>query len=72
MDSTQTQQSSKRQYNLAIMSTRSNEAWLSDLRDNGLARELALEDLRAIIQKGLPFAPAGFPRPAHQRFQSKR
>src|SRR3989304_4453186 len=38
------------------MSTRTNEPWLSDLRDSGLARELALEDLRAVIHKGLPFA----------------
>ena len=38
------------------MPTRTNELWLSDLHDNGQARELALEDLREIIQKGLPFA----------------
>lgn len=35
---------------------RTNEGWLADLRANGEIRSLALEDLRAIIQKGLPYA----------------
>ena len=43
-------------YNSFIMSTRTNETWLSDLHSTGPAREEALEDLRAIIQKGLPYA----------------
>jgi len=38
------------------MATRTNEAWLSDLRANGEIRSTALEDLRAVIQKGLPYA----------------
>lgn len=38
------------------MSTRSNEAWLSDLRDTGEVHEQALNDLREVIQKGLPYA----------------
>ena len=38
------------------MATRTNEAWLSDLRANGEIRSMALEDLRAVIQKGLPYA----------------
>src|SRR5512134_1949435 len=38
------------------MPTRTNEAWLSDLSAPGPKREAALEDLRAIIQKGLPYA----------------
>ncbi len=38
------------------MTSRNNEAWISDLRTPGPARESALEDLRAIIQKGLPYA----------------
>src|SRR3989337_2903668 len=61
---------SKRQYNLAIMSTRTNETWLSDLRDSGLARELALEDLRAIIQKGLPFALSRWLSPDQPQFNA--
>lgn len=38
------------------MHKRSNEAWLADLRDEGEAREVALEDLRQIILRGLPYA----------------
>lgn len=38
------------------MSTRSNEAWLSDLRSTGEIHEQALNDLREVIQKGLPYA----------------
>lgn len=38
------------------MSTRSNEAWLSDLRSTGEIHEEALNDLREVIQKGLPYA----------------
>ena len=38
------------------MATRTNEAWLADLRANGEIRGLALEDLRMVIQKGLPYA----------------
>jgi RNA polymerase sigma-70 factor, ECF subfamily len=38
------------------MTNRTNEAWLADLRANGEIRSAALEDLRAIIQKGLPYA----------------
>src|SRR3989304_5389844 len=35
---------------------RTNEAWLTDLRDSGDTHTEALNDLRAIIQKGLPYA----------------
>lgn len=38
------------------MNTRSNEAWITDLRSTGSIYETALSDLRAIIQKGLPYA----------------
>lgn len=38
------------------MSTRPNEAWLSDLRNTGEVHEEALNDLREVIQKGLPYA----------------
>jgi RNA polymerase sigma-70 factor, ECF subfamily len=38
------------------MATRSNEAWLSELRTEGPERELALADLREVIQHGLPYA----------------
>jgi len=39
-----------------MATTRSNETWLSDLRNNGSAREAALTDLRNVIQHGLPYA----------------
>jgi RNA polymerase sigma-70 factor (ECF subfamily) len=38
------------------MPTRTNEEWLADLRNSGAIYEDALNDLRAIIQKGLPYA----------------
>jgi RNA polymerase sigma-70 factor, ECF subfamily len=43
-------------YNSLNMPTRTNEAWLTDLGTPGPAREAALEDLRVIVQKGLPYA----------------
>jgi RNA polymerase sigma-70 factor (ECF subfamily) len=38
------------------MITRTNEDWLASLRSAGPRREDALDDLRGVIQKGLPFA----------------
>ena len=38
------------------MTSRTNEIWLDDLRSTGASHEEALGDLRAIIQKGLPYA----------------
>ena len=38
------------------MTTRTNEEWIKDLGAKGSARESALEDLRAVIQRGLPYA----------------
>jgi len=38
------------------MTSRTNEAWLADLRDSGVTHADALNDLRDIIQKGLPYA----------------
>ena len=69
-DMTKTQQFTERQYNPAIMPVRTNETWLADLRDNGQARELALEDLRAIIQKGLPFALSRWLSPDQPQFNA--
>jgi RNA polymerase sigma-70 factor, ECF subfamily len=43
-------------YNHPIMNTRTNEEWLADLRDSGENHEAALNDLRDVIQKGLPYA----------------
>lgn len=38
------------------MSTRSNEAWLTDLRATGEIHDDALNELQAVIQRGLPYA----------------
>lgn len=38
------------------MNPRTNETWLKDLRATGPVREEALDDLHAIVQKGLPYA----------------
>jgi RNA polymerase sigma-70 factor, ECF subfamily len=43
-------------YNHPIMTTRTNEEWLADLRDSGEHHDAALNDLRDVIQKGLPYA----------------
>ncbi|MCC6298334.1 MAG: sigma-70 family RNA polymerase sigma factor [Anaerolineales bacterium] len=52
------------------MSNRTNEQWLSELRDSGPTRETALEDLRAIIQKGLPYALSRWLSPDQPQFNS--
>ena len=52
------------------MATRTNEAWLSDLRSTGEARNAALEDLRAVIQKGLPYALSRWLSPDLPQFNS--
>jgi len=52
------------------MATRTNEAWLSDLRANGETKSMALEDLRAVIQKGLPYALSRWLSPDLPQFNS--
>jgi len=52
------------------MTTRTNDQWLSDLRTDGATREAALEDLRAIIARGLPFALSRWLSPASPQFES--
>ena len=52
------------------MSTRSNEAWLSDLRAEGERKEAALDDLRVIINKGLPFALSRWLSPTQPQFEA--
>ncbi len=43
-------------YNSAHMNARTNESWLEDLRTPGPVRDEALDDLHAIVAKGLPYA----------------
>lgn len=52
------------------MSTRTNEAWLSDLRTEGEVQNAALDDLRSIIRKGLPYALSRWLSPSQPQFES--
>lgn len=52
------------------MATRTNEAWLSDLRAKGETKSMALEDLRTVIQKGLPYALSRWLSPDLPQFSS--
>jgi len=52
------------------MTTRTNEAWLSDLRAEGEIRNAALADLRSIIQKGLPYALSRWLSPSQPQFEA--
>lgn len=52
------------------MAIRTNEQWLADLRASGLERESAIEDLRAIIQKGLPYALSRWLSPDQPQFNA--
>jgi RNA polymerase sigma-70 factor (ECF subfamily) len=52
------------------MATRTNEAWLSDLRAEDETRSAAIEDLRAIIYKGLPYALSRWLSPDQPQFNS--
>ena len=52
------------------MPTRTNEAWLADLSSPGPARESALEELRGIVEKGLPYALSRWLSPDQPQFHS--
>jgi RNA polymerase sigma-70 factor (ECF subfamily) len=52
------------------MTTRTNEAWLADLRANGEIRSEALNDLRTIIQRGLPYALSRWLSPDQPQFNA--
>lgn len=52
------------------MSKRTNEAWLSDLRAEGEIKNAALDELRAVIQKGLPYALSRWLSPSQPQFES--
>jgi RNA polymerase sigma-70 factor (ECF subfamily) len=51
------------------MSTRTNLNWQQDLRQAGPAREQALDELRLIIQKGLPYGLSRWLSPADPLFE---
>lgn len=52
------------------MATRTNEAWLTDLRADGEQRSAAIEDLRSVIKKGLPYALSRWLSPSQPQFDS--
>ena len=52
------------------MATRTNESWLADLRSTGESRSMALEDLRGIIERGLPYALSRWLSPDLPQFNS--
>ena len=52
------------------MHSRTNEQWLADLKDAGPEREAALNDLRAIIEKGLPYALSRWLSPDQAQFNA--
>jgi len=52
------------------MEKRSNEDWLSDLRADGEIKDSAIEDLRAVIQKGLPYALSRWLSPSVPQFNA--
>jgi RNA polymerase sigma-70 factor (ECF subfamily) len=52
------------------MIKRTNQEWLAALRAEGPAREEALEDLHAVILRGLPYALSRWLSPNSPQFQS--
>lgn len=52
------------------MSNRTNESWLLDLRADGDIKEAAIEDLRAVIAKGLPYALSRWLSPSVPQFHA--
>jgi RNA polymerase sigma-70 factor, ECF subfamily len=52
------------------MATRTNEEWLKALHANGEVRSKALEDLRVVIQRGLPYALSRWLSPDQPQFSA--
>jgi RNA polymerase sigma-70 factor (ECF subfamily) len=52
------------------MPNRTNEQWIFELKNTGPLREAALEDLRTIVQKGLPYALSRWLSPDLPQFNS--
>jgi RNA polymerase sigma-70 factor (ECF subfamily) len=51
------------------MPIRTNEEWIADLQSDGPSRDAALEDLRAIILNGLPYALSHWVSPSEPQFE---
>lgn len=52
------------------MPSRTNEQWLTDLQQDGPAREAALEDLRVVVMNGLPYALSRWVSPTNPQFEA--
>jgi RNA polymerase sigma-70 factor (ECF subfamily) len=52
------------------MHKRTNDQWLEDLRDAGEKREAALDDLRQVILRGLPYALSKWLRTNDPRYEA--
>jgi RNA polymerase sigma-70 factor (ECF subfamily) len=52
------------------MATRTNQEWLQALRGDGEVRSMALEDLRVVIQRGLPYALSRWLSPEQPQFSA--
>ena len=52
------------------MAKRTNDEWLSDLKSEGVRRESALADLRAILLAGLPYALSRWLSPSNPQFDA--
>jgi RNA polymerase sigma-70 factor, ECF subfamily len=51
------------------MPIRTNEEWIADLQTDGPSRDAALEDLRAVIMNGLPYALSHWVSPSEPQFE---
>jgi RNA polymerase sigma-70 factor, ECF subfamily len=51
------------------MPIRTNEEWIADLQTDGPSRDAALEDLRAVIMNGLPYALSHWVSPSEPHFE---
>lgn len=51
-----------------MMTDRSNEEWIAELRESGRAQEQALVDLRAIVLTGLPYSLSKWLSPSEPQF----
>src|SRR5687768_18586215 len=52
-----------------MINMRDNDIWLKDLRADGVQRDDALADLRALLLRALPKGIAGWLSPEHPEFE---
>jgi hypothetical protein len=57
-------------YNLFVIADRDNAQWLQDLRSEGIRKEAALSDLRALIIKNLPYGLSSYLSSSDPRYEA--